>query len=329
MGLHLPLPHPSASTLYKIRARPAGGKKKAPSRAGPARCWPQQASFGRIPAVCRNSCPGAAAAAALLLVAAPAAAQLRPLEPLDWSVFDGERALSLRLGSSILASQRASLAGTAGRLLELGDFALVWRTGRVALEAGGTVQRLFREDEVFAPPTGGALAEPDGTRHDSGDYRVATAVRLTGGRGAVDAAVRFGTRLPTTDNEVGLDRDQTDFFALLAARLRRGLVLLAAEGGLGVFGTRSPRLEQVDIWVYALSAEYDAGPVTPSVALLGQANGLFGPSLRGNEDLSELRLGLRVGGGRWVRLSLVRGLTEFSPSAGLLLTAGLLLGAQN
>src|SRR5688572_11707548 len=114
---------------------------------------------------------------------------------------------------SRLFDQRASLAGTSGALWEAGLFTLAWRTGRVVLEASGTAQRYFREDEVFTEPYDDVRPSDDGHRHDSGDYRIGTSVRLTPERSRVTAAVRFGTRLPTTDNETGLDRDALDFFS--------------------------------------------------------------------------------------------------------------------
>ncbi|HEX2190641.1 MAG TPA: hypothetical protein VHG51_17155, partial [Longimicrobiaceae bacterium] len=113
-----------------------------------------------------------------LLAGSQAAAQLRPLDPAEWRVWEG-RAWVAGVGGGAFADQRASLAGTEGRLLEAGNFALAWRTGRVALEGGGTVQRFFRDERSFAPPAGDARPDPDGRRHDTGDFRIATVVRLT------------------------------------------------------------------------------------------------------------------------------------------------------
>ena len=67
-------------------------------------------------------------------------AQLRPLDPFEWRMFEGGRAVSAPVGAGWLADQRASLAGTEGTLVEAGNFRAFWRTGRVVLEAGGTVR---------------------------------------------------------------------------------------------------------------------------------------------------------------------------------------------
>lgn len=264
--------------------------------------------------------------AALLLVftafATGAEAQLRPLEPFEWRMLEAGRTVSVEAGGGWLRDQRASLAGTEGTLVEAGNFRAFWRTGRVVLEAGGTVRRSFDEERSFAPPEPFVRPADDGERHDSGDYRVATAVRLTGVGAPVAAILRFGARLPTTDNGVGLDRDATDFFATVGARAARGRASLAAEAGVGIFGTRDPEFEQDDLLLYAVRAEVDAGPVVPSLAVLGQQVGTAHEEIRGNESLGEVRVGFRTAGRWFVRAEYVAGYTDFSPSSGVLAAVG-------
>jgi hypothetical protein len=259
---------------------------------------------------------------ALSLGAQSAGAQLRPLDPLDWSVFDQDRTVSARIGAGVFHRQRASLAGTEGRLTELGNFSVVWRTGRVALEASGTVMRSFDDEAVFAEPVGGAETPDGAPRRDSGDYRVATAIRLTPADAAALVALRFGTRLPTTDNLVGLERDRTDFFGLISGRLRHGGLSLGAETGVGIHGSRDLEYEQVDAWLYTVTAGYQHVWLTPFITVTGHWDGLRGWQIRGNEDLRELRLGVRAGTQHWLQACVVRGLTDFSPHSGLLLSAG-------
>src|SRR5690606_7025999 len=79
------------------------------------------------------------AAAAMIVFAVEAHAQLRPLDPLTWSVFAEDRTLIAQVGAAVYDGQRASLAGVEGRLAELGEFSVAWRTGRVVLEAAGTI----------------------------------------------------------------------------------------------------------------------------------------------------------------------------------------------
>ncbi|HYW10633.1 MAG TPA: hypothetical protein VE871_01720 [Longimicrobium sp.] len=264
-----------------------------------------------------------AASGLIALLPSSAATQLRPLEPFEWRMFEAGRAVSVQVGGGWLRDQRASLAGTEGTLWEAGNFRAFWRTGRVVLEAGGTVHRRLEEDGIFALPEPDVQPADDGVRRDAGDYRVLTTVRLTGERAPVAAALRFGARLPTTDNTVGLDRDATDFFATAAGRAARGRMAVQAEAGVGIFGTRERAFEQDDLLVYALRAEYDAGPVIPMLTVVGQQVGSGHGEIRGNESLGEVRLGARAGGRRWLLAELVAGYTDFSPGLGVLVSAGM------
>ena len=259
----------------------------------------------------------------VVLTPASAVAQLRPLEPTPSGLFEGESRLSVEAGVSRLYDQRASLAGTSGTLTELGLFAVAWRTGRVALEFAGTARRGFHEQTRFAPPDAEVTPTPDGKRQDSGDYRLSTVLRLTPEDAPITGLLRFGTRLPTTDNRTGLDRDVTDFFITLGASGTRGLLAVAADVGLGIHGTREPRYEQDDLLLYAARAEWRAGAWTPSVMTVGQWHGTKHPDIRSVEDLGEVRLGLRYGRQRWIRVEVVRGHTPFAPSSGVRFTAGM------
>jgi hypothetical protein len=262
-----------------------------------------------------------AAVLATVLFAAPGAAQLRPLDPFDWEALTGARPVRMEVGASRLAGQRASLAGTEGTLTEAGNVRAFFRTGRVVLEVGGTVQRFFEDDRRFAEPDP-EVTEMGPDRHDSGDYRIATVVRLTPERWGPVGVLRFGARLPTTDNRVGLDRDAIDFFALLGGHTARGGASLSAEAGITINTTRQVDFEQDDLLVYILRAEYTRLPVVPSVTLTGQQIGSGHHEIRGNESLSELRLGLRAGGRSWVRGEYVAGLADASPTGGVSITAG-------
>lgn len=250
-------------------------------------------------------------------------AQLRPLEPIPWRAFEGRNVVLAEAGASRLFDQRASLAGTSGTLTELPNFSLAWRTGRVAIEGAGTGQRIFHEDSRFAAAYPDVKATTDGRRNDSGDYRISTAIRLTPDNYPVTGVARFGTRLPTTDNTTGLDRDATDFFATFGASGNRGILNVSGEGGLGIHGTRETRFEQDDLFLYALRAELRFSSVVPTASVIGQQHGYAHSAIRGVENLSEARFGVRLGDQRWLRIEAVKGLTTFSPSGGILITAGL------
>ncbi len=263
-----------------------------------------------------------ALAVALAAHAPRAAAQLRPLEPLPAAAWDTAHVLTLVAGGSLLTDQRASLAGTAGTLAELANFSLAWRSGRVVLEVAGTVARRLREDARFTAAESEVVPDADGVRADAGDLRISTAVRLTPPGAGVLGVVRFGVRLPTTDNRIGLDRDATDIFLLLGGSGRLGPLWLAGDAGLGIHGTRELRYEQEEVLLYAVRAELRGARLTPTLGAVGQMHARTHPAIRGVEDLGELRAGLRWGTRRWLHLEGVRGFTSFSPSSGVRLALG-------
>ena len=251
----------------------------------------------------------------------PLAAQLRPLDPLDWRVWDAGSWL-MTLGTAFYSGQRASLAGTEGELYELGLVTASLHLDRVVLQVHGTITRVYDDGRIFAEPLGGAR-EPNGHRRvDTGDHQIQTIVRLVDGSRPYAAALRFGVRLPTTDNKVGLERDQTDFFALLAGRVTTGFLSVSGEFGLGVYGTRRTSTEQVDPILYGLGIRFEGQTVNPVIQLVGQWDTRPGPPLRGVEDLTEVRIGMEMGERRSVALTAIRGLSEFSPDYGLRLTVG-------
>lgn len=253
--------------------------------------------------------------------AAPAAGQFRPLEPLDWRALSSP--YTAELGGGFYTGQRASLAGTTGRLLELGTFRASWNLNRVTLEVGGTALWVFHEQSVFADPFGEVRPARDGRRVDTGDYRVSTVVQLTHPGSPAAVALRFGIRLPTTDNLQGLGRDATDFFSTVAGRWADDVLDLSGELGLGINGTRYSHNEQVDVLLFGLTARY---AVAPHLALqlqgMGQHDTRPNPEWRGNEDLGEARAGVVVGRKRWISVSAVRGWTPASPDFGVAVQLG-------
>ena len=262
-------------------------------------------------------------ALAIIGGASPAAAQLRPLEPAPWEMLQPGRRAEATLGAAVLYGQRASLAGTEGRLLEAGNFAIRLRFDRIVLEGAGTLYRRLDDEVVITPPMAETHPSDGDGRSDTGDYRVSTIVRLNSLESRTIALLRFGTRLPTTNNRVGLERDQTDFFALLGLGHTFNGLRLGAEAGVGINGTRDPTYEQSDVAVYALSAEYGAGVLRPTASFIGHFDGLKNGSARGSEDLKELRLGLQAHGGPWrVQLQGIKGFETFSPDYGAALTVG-------
>jgi hypothetical protein len=260
---------------------------------------------------------------ALAFTARPStAAQLRPVGPLDWDVLEAVRPLSVGVGFGYINDQQASLAGTRGDLVELGNFKIAWRSGRVGVEIAGTLARRFKDQKIVRPPVLGTNPPNGEIRRDAGDILASTLVRLTKEEQPVVLALRFGTRLPTTSDEPGLDRDRTDFFTTFGARYNTGSFAFGGEGGVAILGTRLDSVDQLDVLTYSFGVEWRVGPVTSSGVIIGQDD-MHSRVIRGNEDLSELRFGVKAGSRIWVSASAIKGLADFSPGNGLLLMVGM------
>lgn len=267
----------------------------------------------------------AATLVAVCAAAVPAGAQLRPLEPFSWNIFETGVTIAADARISRYQGQRASLAGTTGDLWEVPTAEIALVSGRFAIIASGTGRRFFQERQRFGPAYSGVAPSVNGRRDDSGDYTIGTAVRLTPSVAPIDALLRFGTRLPTTHNENGLERDATDFFATLVGRIRRSALSVSLEAGLGITSTRDSSYEQDDLLLYDMRAEYGRGFVRPSIVVVGQAHApTHLKERRGVEDLSELRLGVNIGGRTWLRLEGIKGFETFSPAYGLSIGVGTL-----
>lgn len=267
---------------------------------------------------------------ALLLFARSedAAAQLRPLDPLDWRIFAPGVELIAGAGAGVLWDQPAPLAGTRGRLIEIGSYSLGLRSARIAILLGGTaVWRLTEQDTIGAPVP--EVGDDDGVRQDAGAAWASTAFRFSPDDWPADLVLRFGATIPTTSDESGLDRDRTDFFALLSARYRYRALTLTAENGVGINGTLLHDLPQSDVWTFAFGAALQLEHVKVAADLVGRQDG-HSYVIRGNEDLRELRAGVDIGRARWLSVRYIHGLAEeAAPAHGLRIAAGLMLGRRD
>ncbi|MEO5510641.1 MAG: hypothetical protein ABIS27_08410 [Longimicrobiales bacterium] len=246
-------------------------------------------------------------------------AQIRPLDPAPWRVFDGDNNVLLDAGVGMLYGQRASLAGTQGRLEELGLYDIVWRNGRVAIHATGTALWSLKNEEVFRTAHSEVGLEHD----DPGAVIVESLARLSPDNAPVLWLLRFGTRLPVTSLVSGLDRDATDFFALLGLRTQ-GDLWVAGEAGTSINGRPWPARGQTDAFAFTAGAGYRSAriPVESEVWIVGHDN-LHGIEYRANEDLRELRVGLRTRGRYWLGVHWIHGLGDYSPSNGFRIMTGI------
>lgn len=277
------------------------------------RVWTRPSTVARIVSLC------------FVLLPHEANAQLRPLEPVRWEAYTDATAARAGIGIALISDQRASLAGTRGTLLELGNWFITYRSGRLALEFAGTAVRRFEDDEVLSPAFERTDAPDGDARIDAGDVRIATLLRLAGDGDGSIAVLRFGTRLPTTSDEPGLDRDRTDFFGTAAGRaVLHPMVHVFGEAGVGIHSTIIEDYPQSDVLIYNAGIEAMTDAAGVRLQVLGHDD-LHRRVIRGNEDLAELRLGGWLGERRRIEVHVIRGLAEFSPGWGVLLMGGMAL----
>ncbi len=248
-------------------------------------------------------------------------AQLRPIESMDWLLFEDEIGRGF-VGVAGFSGQPLSLVGTEGRLVELGLLGASVRSGRIVLSLRGSAYRVFDASKSFAEPLT-IVEDPSFKRRtDSGDYSLSSSMLLTSGEGAWDAAFRFGIRLPTTNDRVGLERDQTDFFTTVAGRYRRGPLALEFEAGAGINGVAASQFDQTDPILYGAGVALVHRGVESALRIGGQYDTRSNGPPRGNEHLSEVKLGIRSLNATWVQVEGIYGLAEFSPNLGFQLRLG-------
>ncbi|HEX6693963.1 MAG TPA: hypothetical protein VF035_04580 [Longimicrobiales bacterium] len=253
-----------------------------------------------------------------LLLPASADAQIRPVDPFIWRAFDGPANVLVSAGVTLLPDQAVAATGTRGRYEELGAYRLTWRTGRAALTASGAaIVRLVDEDSIGEPYS--YVREP---HRDAGPVIVEAATRLTSEHSPVTAIVRFGTLLPVTSAESGMDRDEADFFATFGMRARRGRTWVAGEGGVGINGRPEPFAGQRDVLNYSIGGGYRHDMVDADVWLVGRDD-MHDTAKPSHEDLDELRIGVRSRGRFWIGATWIHGLTAWSPSDGVRIAAGM------
>jgi surfeit locus 1 family protein len=265
------------------------------------------------------------ATAAPLLTSAPLNGQLRPVEPVDWRIFDAKVAIIGGVGFGLLARQPAPLAGTRGTLHEAGLYHLAIRSGRMAVAVGGTAVWRLSDEVEESLPVALVRAANGRPRQDAGPAYASTLVRLSPDAWPADLVLRFGATIPTTSDESGLDRDRTDFFALLGARYRYHALSVYTEHGVGINGTVIAEYPQSDVWTYNFGASLQQEHTRLVMSLVGRQDGRSS-RVRGNEDLRELRAGVDIGSDLWLQLRYVHGLTEFSPKHGIRISAGFIAG---
>jgi hypothetical protein len=113
------------STRESIQKKVLAERQLGKNRTAPYACARSTGENG-LPdgVVCVSTVRLICVPALALFCATPLGAQLRPLEPLDWSAFTTAQKVHAHVRIGVHGDQRASLAGTTGSLVELGELRL-------------------------------------------------------------------------------------------------------------------------------------------------------------------------------------------------------------
>jgi hypothetical protein len=166
----------------------------------------------------------------------------------------------------------------------------------------------------------GQIDDPDfGSVSDWGDVGLRAKVRFMEEReGRPAIAARFGVLLPETSFGNGLGPNALRMSAQMLVSKTMGSITLHGNAGLALHDEVYRPHEQRDFLHYGLATEFRA---SRRLVVVGEWAGLAGSGMPGADAHSELRAGVRWGGGDWRWDAAVRrGLLEADGTWGL--TAG-------
>lgn len=214
-----------------------------------------------------------------------------------------------------LHKARYSLSGLEGDLLRLGIINFGVGVGDYAEFQISGVCRDFlaitrRTQQVLPTSFAGD------TTSDFGDLFIGSKLKLAPEKGVRPAlAFKFAVQLPNASNETGLGTDETEFFSGILLSKHLGRTQLLGNLGLAILGSPVQANSQADMLTYGFGAIV---PFHDKLDLVGEVYGRQGPERLGNENLSQVQLGVRFrsAGLRW-DIAGIAGLRHFDPGSGL------------
>jgi hypothetical protein len=230
--------------------------------------------------------------------------------------------LRTEIGFDFLQDVGFPLSGLRGDLTSVGVVDLRIGVGKIAeIEVEGAIQNFLdvkAQGTSFVPNL--SLTGVNST-HDTGDFTLATKVRLLKSEGLRPAlAFKFGFVMPNSNQARGIGTNTTNVFALIA--LEEQIRKLSVFGNLGIEILEAPNalFSQNDVLIYGGAFKY---PIHRRVNVVGEVNGLYSArtineALVGTQSTGQARFGLQImaGGFTW-DLAGIRGLNKYDPRSGI------------
>jgi len=239
-----------------------------------------------------------------LLAFLPLAAQNRPLQTSDAEILP-PGTMRAEVGFDFLQDVNFPLSGLSGDLTSLGVIGVRMGVGKmVEVQLEGAVQNFLdvkKQGASFVPVL--ELTGPRST-HDTGDFSLSTKIRIFGDRGRWPSlAMRFGFRMPNSNQARGVGTNSTDVFALFILQKHFGKLNLFGNAGVAILQSPNAKFSQNDVLLYGGAFAY---PLHRRLNVVGEAAGRYSSrkittGLIGTESRSQARFGFQVfaGGFQW------------------------------
>jgi hypothetical protein len=259
----------------------------------------------------------------VLVLCASARAQQRPLITEDVDVLE-PGSLRVQVGIDFMQDAKFPTSGLTGDLTRVGVIGVhVGLSPNVEFSIEGVAQNFLSINTrgTSAVPLG--LAPGDNSTNDTGDFRLATKIKLRNEtRRGPALGFKFGVELPNSNESRGIGLNQTNAFGIILMGKkfgREGRLNTFGNLGLGIYTAPTRLFTQNDMLLYGLGGIFRVNKtVNLAAEVNGRANTRGGAAPLGTESLGEFRLGLQVkAAGLRFDAAGIKGLTEFSPRSGV------------
>jgi hypothetical protein len=257
------------------------------------------------------------------MLCASARAQQRPLITEDVDVLE-PGSLRVQVGIDFMQDAKFPTSGLTGDLTRVGVIGVhVGLSPNVEFSIEGVAQNFLSINTrgTSAVPLG--LAPADNSTNDTGDFRLATKIKLRNEtRRGPALGFKFGVELPNSNESRGIGLNQTNAFGIILMGKkfgREGRLNTFGNLGLGIYTAPTRLFTQNDMLLYGLGGIYRVNKtVNLAAEVNGRANTRGGAAPLGTESLGEFRLGLQVkAAGLRFDAAGIKGLTDFSPRSGV------------
>ncbi len=209
------------------------------------------------------------------------------------------------VGFDFLQDVTFPLSGLSGDLTSVGVVDVRLGVGKIVeVQLQGAVQNFLdvkKRGASFVPVL--ELTGPQST-HDTGDFSIATKIRIFGEQERRPSlAMRFGFKMPNSNQARGIGSNTTDVFAMLILQKHFGKLNLFGNAGVAILQSPNAKFSQNDVLLYGGAFMY---PLHRRLNAVGEVAGRYSAreinaDLIGTGNRSQARLGLQIfaGGFQW------------------------------